>query len=56
MTTAIRIVLSAAKARRTARHMAGVRFCDSRARISDSAARAAEIRARTQLTALMHAR
>ncbi|MFJ3105207.1 hypothetical protein [Streptomyces sp. NPDC086835] len=56
MTTAIRTALSAAKARRTARDLAGVSFCDSCAQVSDSAGRAAEIRAHAQLTALIHAR
>jgi hypothetical protein len=54
--TSLRTALRAAKARRTARHLAGVRFCDSRAEVSDSAGRAARIRARAQLTALINAR
>lgn len=56
VTTAIRTALSAAKARRTARHMAGVSFCDSCARISDSAGRAAQRQAHARLTALIHSR
>ncbi|MEV7205347.1 MULTISPECIES: hypothetical protein [unclassified Streptomyces] len=56
MTTALRTVLTAARARRTARHMAGVSFCDSCAQVSDSATRAAERRQHNQLTALTHAR
>ncbi|MEU5221121.1 hypothetical protein AB0G55_00370 [Streptomyces toyocaensis] len=56
MTTALRTVLTAARARRTARHLAGVRFCDSCAQVSDSAARAAERRQHTQLAAFTHAR
>ncbi|MGM9348274.1 hypothetical protein [Streptomyces salinarius] len=56
MTTAFRTVLTAARARRTARHLAGVSFCDSCAQVSDSATRAAERRQHTQLTTLTHAR
>ncbi|MFF6640493.1 hypothetical protein OIE82_14965 [Streptomyces althioticus] len=56
MTTVFRTALSAARARRTARHLAGVSFCDSCAQVSDCATRAAERRQHTQLTALTHAR
>lgn len=56
MTTALRTVLTAARARRTARHLAGVRFCDSCAQVSDGATRAAERRQRTQPAAFTHAR
>ncbi|GAA2561101.1 MULTISPECIES: hypothetical protein [Streptomyces] len=56
MTATLRTVLTAARARRTARHLAGVRFCDGCARVSDSAARAAEHRRHARLTALTHAR
>lgn len=56
MVTALRAALTAARARRTARHLAGVGFCDSCAQVSDSAASAAERRRHTQLTALTHAR
>lgn len=56
MTSALRTVLTAARDRRTARHLAGVRFCDSCAQVSDSAGRAAARRQRTRLTALTHAR
>ncbi|MEU0591971.1 hypothetical protein [Streptomyces ardesiacus] len=56
MTTTLRTVLTAARARRTARHLAGVSFCDSCAEVSDSAARAAERRRHIQLTAFTHAR
>ncbi|WP_406229236.1 hypothetical protein [Streptomyces anthocyanicus] len=43
------------RARRTARHLAGVRFCDSCALVGDSATRAAERRQHTQLIAPTHA-
>ena len=56
MTTAIRTALTAAKARRTGRHLAGVSFCDSCAQVSDSADRAAAHRQDMHLTALVHAR
>ncbi|MGW0817052.1 hypothetical protein ACWD00_28060 [Streptomyces viridiviolaceus] len=57
MTTSLRTRLTAARARRTARHLVGVSFCDSCAQVSDSAARAAERRRQhTQLTAFTHAR
>ncbi|WP_023590954.1 hypothetical protein [Streptomyces thermolilacinus] len=55
MTSALRTVLSAARARRTARHLARVSFCDSCAQVGDRAARAAERRRHHQLTALAHA-
>ncbi len=56
VTATLRTVLTAVRARRTARHLAGVRFCDGCARVSDSAARAAEHRRHARLTALTHAR
>ncbi|MEW1599479.1 hypothetical protein [Streptomyces sp. NPDC093808] len=56
MTTAFRTVLSAARARRAARHLAGVSFCDSCAQVSDSTARATERRQQHQLAAFTHAR
>ncbi|MFD7692123.1 hypothetical protein [Streptomyces sp. NPDC059805] len=56
MATTLRTALTAARARRTARHLAGVSFCDSCVQVSDSVARAAERRQRTRLTALTHAR
>ncbi|MFI0037146.1 hypothetical protein ACH4NS_16915 [Streptomyces mutabilis] len=56
MTTALRTVLSVARARRIARHLAGVSFCDSCAQVSDRAARAAEHCQHHQLTVLTHAR
>jgi hypothetical protein len=56
VTIAIRTALTAAKARRTARHLAGVSFCDSCAQVSDGADRAAALRQHAQLTALVHAR
>ncbi|GHB79783.1 hypothetical protein GCM10010377_82270 [Streptomyces viridiviolaceus] len=56
MTTNLRTVLTAARARRTARHLAGISFCDSCAQVSDSATRAAARRQQTQLTAFTHAR
>lgn len=56
MTIGIRTALTAAKARRTARHLAGVSFCDSCVQVSDSTVRAAALRQDAQLTALVHAR
>ncbi|MFE6339066.1 hypothetical protein ACFVOK_38640 [Streptomyces sp. NPDC057798] len=56
MTAAFRTVLSLARARHTARHLASVSFCDSCAQVSDSTPRAAERRQHNQLTALTHAR
>jgi hypothetical protein len=56
VTTAIRTALTAAKARRTTRHLAGVSFCDSCAQVIDGADRAAAHRQGTQLTALIYAR
>ncbi|MFE7896646.1 hypothetical protein ACFU3E_03710 [Streptomyces sp. NPDC057424] len=56
MTTTLRTVLTATRTRRTARHLAGVGFCDSRAQVGDSATRAAERRQHTRLTAFTHAR
>ncbi|WNO70197.1 hypothetical protein [Streptomyces sp. AM8-1-1] len=52
MTTAIRTALTAARARRTARHLAQVRFCDGRGQVCDSSCRATAHRERTQLTVL----
>ena len=48
----IRTALTTARARREARHLAGVRFCDGRGQVCDSACRAAAHRRRTQLTVL----
>ncbi|MFD7057886.1 hypothetical protein [Streptomyces sp. NPDC059906] len=56
MATALRTAFTAARARRTARHLAGVSFCDSCAQVGDSAARAAERRRHTRLTALTRTR
>ncbi|MFD3732216.1 hypothetical protein [Streptomyces sp. NPDC058632] len=56
MTAALRTVLTAARARRAARHPTGVRFCDTGAQVGDSAARAEEFRQHIQLTAFTHAR
>lgn len=56
MTTTLRTVLTAARARRTARHLVGINFCDSCAQVSDSATRAAARRQHAQLTAFTHAR
>ncbi|MDT0613496.1 hypothetical protein [Streptomyces lancefieldiae] len=59
MTTTLRIaftVPTAARAGRVARRPADVRVRDSRARVGDSAGRAAERRQHTRLTALTHAR
>ncbi|MFF9103430.1 hypothetical protein ACF1AU_22920 [Streptomyces rubrogriseus] len=56
MATTLRTALTAARARRTARHLAGVSFCDRCAQVSDSATRAAEHRRHTQLTAFTHVR
>lgn len=56
MTARIRTLLTAARARSTARHLAAVRFCDGCARISDGAGRAAEHRRRIRSIALTHAR
>ncbi|WP_225654279.1 hypothetical protein [Streptomyces pseudogriseolus] len=56
MATALRTALTAARARRAARHLVGVSFCDSCAQVSDSATRAAEHRQHSRLTALTHAR
>ncbi|MGQ5224793.1 hypothetical protein ACW69C_28625 [Streptomyces sp. MN3] len=56
MTTVLRTVLTAARARRTSRHLAGVSFCDSCAQVSDSASRAAERRQHARMTAFTHAR
>ncbi|MFE4048723.1 hypothetical protein [Streptomyces sp. YIM B13518] len=56
MATTLRSALTAARARRTARHLAGVSFRDSCAQVSDSATRAAERRQHAQLTAFTHPR
>ncbi|MDG9723250.1 MULTISPECIES: hypothetical protein [unclassified Streptomyces] len=56
MTTSLRTALTAARARRTTRHLAGVSFCDSCAQVSDSASRVAEHRRHARTTALTHAR
>ncbi|MEU2602831.1 hypothetical protein [Streptomyces hirsutus] len=47
MTTALRAVFTTARARRAARHLTGVSFCDSCAQVGDSATRAAERRQQT---------
>ncbi|MEU2182684.1 hypothetical protein [Streptomyces thermolilacinus] len=57
MSTALRAVLSEARSRRTARHLARVSFRDSCAEVGDRAARAVERRRRHhRLTSLTHAR
>ncbi|WP_016828397.1 hypothetical protein [Streptomyces viridosporus] len=56
MTTTLRTRLTTARARRAARHLAGVSFCDSCAQVIDSTARAAKRRQHAQLTAFTHAR
>ncbi|MFF9140994.1 hypothetical protein ACF09G_25895 [Streptomyces albogriseolus] len=56
MTTAIGTALAAACSRHTARHLAGIGFCDSCAQVSANAGRAAERRQYTQMTALIYAR
>ncbi|WP_329212319.1 hypothetical protein [Streptomyces sp. NBC_01708] len=56
MATTIRTALSAARARRIARHLRGVNFCDTCAQVSDSAARATESRQDARLTAFTYAR
>ncbi|MFE6757928.1 hypothetical protein ACFVDQ_30725 [Streptomyces sp. NPDC057684] len=56
MTTQIRTAFAAARARRTARHLAGVRFCDSRAQVCDSSCRATAHQRRNQMSALSFAR
>ncbi|MFE2993206.1 hypothetical protein [Streptomyces sp. NPDC059262] len=52
MTALIRTVLTAARARRTARHLASVSFCDSRAQVCDSSCRATAHQRRNQMSAL----
>ncbi|MET7539591.1 hypothetical protein [Streptomyces sp. NPDC005507] len=56
MTALIRTALAAARARRTARHLAGVSFCDSRAQVCDSSCRATAHQRRNQMSALSFAR
>lgn len=56
MTVTLRTAFTAIQARRTVRHLAGVSFCDSCARVSDRTAQAAQLRQHTQLAALTHAR
>ncbi|MCX5527330.1 hypothetical protein OG342_31470 [Streptomyces bobili] len=56
MTALIRTVLTAARARRTARHLAGVSFCDGCAQVCDSSCRATAHQRRIQLAALSFAR
>ncbi|MGV9392603.1 hypothetical protein ACWDQL_26200 [Streptomyces olivaceus] len=56
MTTIFRTVLTAARVRRTTRHLAGVSFCDGCAQVSDSASRVAERRRHARTTAFTHAR
>ncbi|MFF7550759.1 hypothetical protein ACFZCU_45195 [Streptomyces canus] len=55
MTTRIRTALTAARARRTARHLAGVGFCDGCAQVCDAACRATAHQRRAQ-SALSFAR
>ncbi|MGW8066376.1 hypothetical protein ACVV2G_29875 [Streptomyces ziwulingensis] len=56
MTITLRTALTAARARRTVRHLAGVGFRDGRAQAGDRAARAAERRRPIRLTAVTPAR
>ncbi|MFG2678160.1 hypothetical protein [Streptomyces sp. NPDC048392] len=56
MTTTLRTALTAARARRIARHLAGISFCDSCAQVSDRASRAAERRQHAQPAAFTPAR
>ncbi|MFE1045158.1 hypothetical protein ACFW5S_04610 [Streptomyces olivaceus] len=56
MAATLHTALTVARARRTARHLAGVSCRDSCAQVGDSATRAAERRQHTRLTALTHAR
>jgi predicted naringenin-chalcone synthase len=56
VTTVLRTVLTAARVRRTTRHLVGVSFCDGCAQVSDSASRVAERRRHAQMTAFTHAR
>ncbi|MFD3504864.1 hypothetical protein ACFWWT_47755 [Streptomyces sp. NPDC058676] len=55
MTTRIRTVFTAARARRTARHLDGVSFCDGCAQVCDSSCRATVHQRRMQ-SALSFAR
>ncbi|MFI0088415.1 hypothetical protein [Streptomyces bobili] len=48
MITRIRIALTGARARRTARHLAGVSFCDNCAQTCDASCRATAHQRRTQ--------
>ncbi|MCX4419481.1 hypothetical protein [Streptomyces mirabilis] len=48
MTTRIRTAFTAARARRTARHLAGVSFCDGCAQVCDASCRAIAHQRRTQ--------
>lgn len=48
----IRTALTTARARRTARHLVGVSFCDGRGQVCDSTCRATAHQQRTQLTVL----
>ncbi|WP_329567775.1 hypothetical protein [Streptomyces sp. NBC_01361] len=56
MTALIRTALNAARVRRTARHLAGVTFCDSRAQVCDSSCRATAHQRCAQMSALSFAR
>ncbi len=56
MPTILRAALTATRARRTARHRAGVRFRARRAQVSDSATRAAAHRRHARPAVLTHAR
>lgn len=53
MVTTIRIAISTAGDRRTARRLAGVRFCDGCAEVCDGACRSAARRQREQQTSTL---
>jgi hypothetical protein len=54
VTTAIRIALSAVTARRAARSLAGVQFCDGCAQVCDAACRAQACRRSAEILALSY--
>ncbi|GAA1269532.1 MULTISPECIES: hypothetical protein [Streptomyces] len=56
MTALIRTALTAARARRTARRLAGVSFRDRRAQVCDSSCRTTAHQRRNQMSALSLAR
>ncbi|MFE5010735.1 hypothetical protein ACFVAQ_37400 [Streptomyces sp. NPDC057651] len=56
MTARIRTALTAARARRTARHLAGVSFCNGRAQVCDSSCRATAHQRRNRMSAFSLAR